>query len=53
MNPNVYNLTLLAGLGLIGSGAFLEWGLGRALFIVGFVMLGLNTLTAVLWRIRG
>lgn len=47
MTPLVYNLSIAAGLLMIGAGSWLAFGLPVALIIVGGLVLGLTLLLTV------
>jgi hypothetical protein len=46
MKHSVYNLSILAGLGLILAGGWLQFGLGAGLIIVGAAVIGITLFTA-------
>jgi hypothetical protein len=46
MSPLAWNVALLAGIGMIGAGTEMAYGLPRALIVVGALILVLNVVTA-------
>lgn len=46
MNPLVFNISIGAGVTLIGVGLGLQFGLATALFTVGILVLGLTVFVA-------
>lgn len=46
MNALVWNLTIIAGVTLVGVGVGLSDGIPRALIVVGALVLALNVVTA-------
>ena len=46
MNPLAWNVALLVGVGLIGAGIDMAYGVPHALIAVGALILALNVVTA-------
>lgn len=46
MSPLAWNVALLVGLGMVGAGTEMAFGLPRALIVVGALILVLNVVTA-------
>jgi hypothetical protein len=52
MSPTAWNLALLVGVGMIGAGIDMAYGVPHALVVVGALILVLNVVTAFM-AIRG